>query len=137
MGGLKRMSRRVKKHWDAFISLQPHIPLLCGAVEMERRQPNLFFLESALATEVVFTAVEEGQGTAGAIKRWKIQLVEARVAEGALLALLEKLWALGVQNHLLLRVLDAVEPFGECVEDVELLEESCHEHSVFLLQLGQ
>jgi len=103
---------------------------------MERRQPNLFFLESALATEVVFTAVEEGQGTAGAIKRWKIQLVEARVAEGALLALLEKLWALGVQNHLLLRVLDAVEPFGECVEDVELLE-SCHEHSVFLLQLGQ
>jgi len=103
-------------------------------MEVESRQPNLLLLECALSTEVVFTAVEEGQRIAGAVESWKIQLVEAGVAEGAFLALLKDLRALSVENHLLLVGLDAVESFLKRVEDVELLEESSHELSVLLLR---
>ena len=45
--------------------------------------------------------------------------------------------ALRVQGHLLLGVLDAAETVFERRQDVELLEESCHELLVFLLRRRQ
>ena len=69
----------------------------------------MFLLERSLATEVVLAAIEERQWVAGAIKGWELQLVEARMAERALLALLEELGTLRMQTHLFLRVLDAAE----------------------------
>ena len=40
---------------------------------------------------------------------------------------------MGVEGHLLLRGLDAIESIFKLVKDVKLLEESSHELSVFLL----
>ena len=57
----------------------------------------------------MLATIEERQWVTGAIKGWKLQLVEARMAERALLALLEELGTLRMQTHLFLLVLDAAE----------------------------
>ena len=51
----------------------------------------------------------------------------------SLFALLKDLRAMGVEDHLLLCGLDAIESIFKLVKDVKLLEESSHELSVFLL----
>jgi len=101
-------------------------------MKMECRQPDLFFLQGTLTSKVMFAAIEERQRIARAVERWEIQLVEEGVAEGSLFALLKDLRTLGVEDNLLLCGLDVVESLSKLVEDVELLEESSHELSVFL-----
>jgi len=92
-------------------------------MKMECRQPDLFFLQGTLTSEVMFAAIEERQMIARAVERWEIQLVEEGVAEGSLFALLKDLRTLGVEDNLLLCGLDVVESLSKLVEDVELLEE--------------
>jgi len=97
----------------------------------------LFLLERSLATEVVLAAIEERQWVAGAIKGWELQLVLARMAERALLALLEELGSLRVKTHLFLRLFDAAETFFKRGQNVKLLEESRHQLPVLLLSFSQ
>jgi len=80
----------------------------------------------------MFAAIEERQGIARAAERWEIQLVEAGVAEWSF-ALLKDVRTMGVEGHLLLRGLNAIESIFKLGENVELLEERRHELGVFLL----
>jgi hypothetical protein len=101
-------------------------------MEMQGRQPDLFFLKGVLLAEVVFAVIEEGKGIAGAVERREIQLVEAGVAEWSF-ALLKDVRTMGVEGQLLLHGLDAIESIFKLGENVELLEERRHELGVFLL----
>ena len=98
---------------------------------------KLVLLPAFAAPEVVLAAIEERQRVADAVEGRKLELVEARVAKGAFLALLEKLWALCLQGHLFLGELNAAEMIFYCGQNIELLDKSCHELPVFLLCLLQ
>jgi hypothetical protein len=92
---------------------------------MEGGEPDPLLLQGALAPEVMLTAIEEGQRVAAAVRRREIQLVEARVPHGAVLAEMEDLRRAGMKK-LSLSGLQLREPVADGFQEVHLLQEGDH-----------
>jgi hypothetical protein len=93
---------------------------------MEHSEPHLLLFDGALAAEVVLASVEEGERASAAVVGGEIELMEARMSHGPILAEVGKLWRARMEE-LLLDVLDAGQAVGDGVQGLHLLQESHHQ----------
>jgi hypothetical protein len=92
---------------------------------MEHSEPHLLLFDGALAAEVVLASVEEGERASAAIVGGEIELMEARMSHGHILAEVGKLRR--ARMELLLDGLDAGQAVGDGVQGLHLLQETHHQ----------
>jgi hypothetical protein len=90
---------------------------------MEHSEPHLLLFDGALAAEVVLASVEEGEWVSAVVIGGEIELMEARMSHGPVLAQVEKLRCARMEE-LLLGGLDAGQAVGDGVQGLHLLQES-------------